>query len=602
MQSSCRFFARACAAFFFTSAFSFAAHAALKVVPGYRVRTVFDSGAAGTAGGLTLDQDGSAMYCGVRTNIFRWALPFSDGFASYGAIAPNSSVSAVAAINGDVFAAGAASFSPPFPYNFGRLRDGVYTNLFEMDGLFDASADLEGRIYVVANPGGAGTQILAYDPVSNSVSSFVTNGGYSGGIVVRDGDGIYYADQNNGAIVKYADTNTIIIGPIYPMPPLEWNSSFDPNPQVVVSNAWGAYLSFDPKDRLLAAVDFNNSLNAYDPLTGRLLQTVATDDAGGYGIQQVSQNWYTREIVVLFTDWSVGSSKIYALRPFWTEKDTDGNHIANLLLFNPKTAAWKIIAPESSGTNTATFGCRNGQPVIGDFDGDGLGDLAVRNPLTGQWSIRYSSPVYSTSATPVPVIKLPAGPNNIPASADYDGDGKTDPAVYNRKTGVLTIWSVMQPLSKPAKVVPVVPPAVVPGGIPVPGDYNGNGRDEFCVYVPGTGSWIEPSGDALVLLAKWGWSGATPVPADYDGDGKTDIAVFDNTTAVWHIIRSSDGKPVSIQFGFPGCIPVPADYDGDQKADIAVFDPAGGMFWTFRSTGGLWQAKIGASGFQVVTP
>ncbi|MES1213613.1 MAG: SdrD B-like domain-containing protein, partial [Singulisphaera sp.] len=69
----------------------------------------------------------------------------------------------------------------------------------------------------------------------------------------------------------------------------------------------------------------------------------------------------------------------------------------------------------------------------------------------------------------------------------------------------------------------------VRGGIPVTGDFNGDGVYEVGVFsqgywfidLNGNGKWDE--GD---LWAKLGHDGDLPVTGDWDGDGKTDIGIF----------------------------------------------------------------------------
>ena len=40
----------------------------------------------------------------------------------------------------------------------------------------------------------------------------------------------------------------------------------------------------------------------------------------------------------------------------------------------------------------------------------------------------------------------------------------------------------------------------------------------------------------------WGISGDVPVPGDYDGDGKTDMAVWRPSLGVWFIVNSSTAE------------------------------------------------------------
>jgi hypothetical protein len=52
------------------------------------------------------------------------------------------------------------------------------------------------------------------------------------------------------------------------------------------------------------------------------------------------------------------------------------------------------------------------------------------------------------------------------------------------------------------------------------GDFTGDGKADHAVYDRVTGLW------SVEGLGSVGWKGDVPVPADYDGDGKTDFALW----------------------------------------------------------------------------
>jgi Subtilase family len=114
-------------------------------------------------------------------------------------------------------------------------------------------------------------------------------------------------------------------------------------------------------------------------------------------------------------------------------------------------------------------------------------------------------------------------------------------------------------------------------------DFDGDGKSDQAVYRDGVW-WILRSLIAGGIGVTWGGAPQdVPVPGDYDGDGKTDQAVYRD--GVWWILRSSNGSGVGITWGgAPQDVPVPGDYDGDGKTDQAVYRD--GVWWILRSSNG----------------
>ena len=128
------------------------------------------------------------------------------------------------------------------------------------------------------------------------------------------------------------------------------------------------------------------------------------------------------------------------------------------------------------------------------------------------------------------------------------------------------------------------------GDVPVPGDYDGDGKTDFSIFRPSTNTWwVMKSSDTTYYGYTFGLSGDKVAQADYDGDGKTDVAVFRPSTGYWYIGQSATNDYIGVQFGLGSDTPAPADYDGDGKADIAVWRNSNSTFYSINSSNNLVQ-------------
>ena len=271
--------------------------------------------------------------------------------------------------------------------------------------------------------------------------------------------------------------------------------------------------------------------------------------------------------------------------------DFDGDRKTDITIYRSSTGVWWITPSSGAPAHGHGWGGPGFKPIPGDYDGDGKTDIAIYDTTGGAWWIIPSSgiPAYGVGW---------GGSTFKPLPGDYDGDAKTDIAIYDTTGGA---WWII-PSSGTGPQGQAGAYGVGWGGSafkPVPGDYDGDGKTDIAIYNTATGAWwiipssgTGPQGQVGAYGVGWGGSAFKPVPGDYDGDGKTDIAIYNTATGAWWIIPSSGTGPqgqvgaYGVGWGGSGFTPVPGDYEGDGKTDVAIYQSSNGGWWIIYSSDG----------------
>jgi hypothetical protein len=243
-----------------------------------------------------------------------------------------------------------------------------------------------------------------------------------------------------------------------------------------------------------------------------------------------------------------------------TAFDFDGDGKADPSVFTASTGTWSYAASSANGEiRTQRWGTDGDKPVAADYDGDKRTDFAVYRG--GNWYIIGSSAGYMTYQFGLAT--------DVPQAGDYDGDGKADAAVFRPSNGTWYMLGTTKGFS------------AVQFGIttdkPVAADYDGDGKTDQAVFRGG--AWYMNKSRDGFAGANWGLATDTVVPADYNGDGKADLSVY--RSGMWYTLKA-DGTFNSTNWGTATDKPVPADYDGDGKTDITVY--RNGMWYSLPTT------------------
>jgi len=308
------------------------------------------------------------------------------------------------------------------------------------------------------------------------------------------------------------------------------SSIYDPNPANNTTNAAGTV-----RIKTNGVNSIGRGLNDYD----------GDGKADGCLYQSVLGCWYGELSGMRYS----APLDIGNIGTGWTPVpgDYDGDGITDVAAYNDLNGQWLVKFSSGGPVFVCQYGGPEFTPAPGDIDGDAKTDPVVYRGTDGCWIGTASSRGYLSTLTQLGETGFE------PVIADYDGDGKADPAVYNQAEG---FWMLGCSSLGYQLVTGELGGA---GYLPAYADYDGDGLTDPAVYAPVASYWQILMSGTLGTKGYYTWWGGTagainslPVPADYDGDGKADLAVYYQNTGLWELFLSTQGyQGFSALFGGP---------------------------------------------------
>jgi trimeric autotransporter adhesin len=289
---------------------------------------------------------------------------------------------------------------------------------------------------------------------------------------------------------------------------------------------------------------------------------------------------------------TLGQNLLIADPFFVTTGDFNGDGIPDLAVATPANSTVSILLGNGDGTftfkATATAGVDPISIAVGDFNADGKSDLAVANFGNDRVTILLGNGDGTFTATPGNAPAVGGSPESVTV-ADFNGDGIADVAVANSfvnsgHAGTVTILLG----NGDGTFVPAASPSTDINSYAIAAaDFNGDGKADLVVgnaINAGTVSVLVGNGDGTFAPTINQPAGNDPLfvaTGDFNGDGLADIAAADNDISEAYVLLSALGAETAtatvtgISLVGTGTHQVDASYPGDSTYGPSVSSTVG---------------------------
>lgn len=234
-----------------------------------------------------------------------------------------------------------------------------------------------------------------------------------------------------------------------------------------------------------------------------------------------------------------------------------------------------------------SFGNAGWFPVTGDWNGDGADTVGAFDPTTGVFYLRDSN----TSGGADYLFAF-GNPNDTPFAGRWTADMTHDGVgVYRNSNGIL-----YQSKTLAFGFSDFFAVFGNPGDVGIAGDFDGNGFDSIGIYRSAGTNWFlsnnsTPAGITFSDIS-FSWditATGIPVIGDWNGDGTSTVGYFNDSTAgfVLHSTNAAIGTDTVFPYGSVGSKPVAGKWTLPSGANpFVVIQPSGLAGFTNGGEGG----------------